>query len=46
MKISNGITIEDFQNGIEKKRISADACLTAQDKFKKYLDYFRIQHRD
>ena len=23
-----------------------DTCLTAQDKFKKYLDYFRIQHRD
>lgn len=22
-----------------------DTCLTAQDKFKKYLDYFRIQHR-
>ena len=23
-----------------------DTCLTAQDKFKRYLDYFRIQYRD
>jgi len=30
----------------EEKRYLRDTCLTAQDSFKKYLDYFRINYSE
>ena len=30
--------------GFTKKGYLADTCLTAQDKYKAYLDYFRIAY--
>lgn len=35
--------LSEWQN---EKGYLIDTCLTAQDKFKKYLDYFRIPYTD
>lgn len=35
--------LSEWQN---EKGYLIDTCLTAQDKFKKYLDYFRIPYKD
>lgn len=49
-KISGGIynklqiEFTYHSNRIEEKGYLIDTCLTAQDKFKKYLDYFRIEY--
>ncbi|MEG2350954.1 MAG: Fic family protein [Hungatella sp.] len=34
----------DLQNRKSEKGFLTDTCLSAQDKFKKYLDYFRIKY--
>ena len=53
IKSPSGISVEDAQkqmensleaNGISEKGYLTDTCLTAQDKYKAYLDYFRIAY--
>ena len=44
LRPKESITAEEFKTIMQEKGYLIDTCLTAQDQFKVYLDYFRIEY--